>query len=342
MPNQKRVHVHIVESGTSAGDDPVQLGACVINGLPGNLPVASPIEVTISYDEQARVHVAARDVASGQIAKTEIVRKENLRQTREIRQTTDIAMVDARNQSGARVSQSGAKPHEVQSTSAVPGHAPPGVGAPPRRAATLPAKLPQKSASAAGVKRLESADRPVPLCNRCGEPLNVRGLCAHCGGRSPAPPAKRRARAAGDATAATKTRRQTSGAAPQPPGKRRDGGAHKIAVPPLNEAEALDLDTTKGRAKKPAVSGEPQPPPAPRELGGSSSAGVRPTPVIRSRPVRTSSGKSLSSHAPRVWLASSADAGLGSARRIEPFNPQACTCTISSTGRRRDCGTDSG
>ncbi len=76
--NQRRVHLHIVESGTS-GDHPfVELGACVIEDLPLNLPVNTPIEVTIRYDEQARVHVSARELASGKEARVSIVRLENV------------------------------------------------------------------------------------------------------------------------------------------------------------------------------------------------------------------------------------------------------------------------
>lgn len=75
-PDQRRVHLHIVESGTSAQATPVVLGACVIDDLPPNLPVASPVEVTIRYDEQARVHVSAVELRSGRVARTSIVRDE--------------------------------------------------------------------------------------------------------------------------------------------------------------------------------------------------------------------------------------------------------------------------
>lgn len=76
--NQRRVHLHIVESGTSDEQPFVELGACVIEDLPPNLPVNTPIEVTIRYDEQARVHVSARELASGKEARTSIVRQENV------------------------------------------------------------------------------------------------------------------------------------------------------------------------------------------------------------------------------------------------------------------------
>ena len=63
--NQRRVHLHIVESGTSDEKPAVKLGACVVDDLPPGLPAATPIEVTIRYDEQARVHVSAVEQKSG-------------------------------------------------------------------------------------------------------------------------------------------------------------------------------------------------------------------------------------------------------------------------------------
>ena len=76
--NQRRVHLHIVESGTSTELPFVELGACIVEDLPPNLPVNTPIEVTIRYDEQARVHVSAREMASGKEARVSIVRLENV------------------------------------------------------------------------------------------------------------------------------------------------------------------------------------------------------------------------------------------------------------------------
>ncbi|MCA9054058.1 MAG: Hsp70 family protein, partial [Planctomycetaceae bacterium] len=76
--DQRRVHLHIVESGTSDDKPPVKLGACIVDDLPTGLPAATPIEVTIRYDEQARVHVSAIELNSGRSARTSIVREENL------------------------------------------------------------------------------------------------------------------------------------------------------------------------------------------------------------------------------------------------------------------------
>ena len=77
-PNQQRVHLKIVESGTKADEQYVELGTFIIEDLPPNLPENSQIKVTISYDEQARVHVSATDVTSGKQASTEIVREKSV------------------------------------------------------------------------------------------------------------------------------------------------------------------------------------------------------------------------------------------------------------------------
>ena len=42
--------------------------AAAVDELPANLPVGSPIEVTIRYDAQARVHVEAKELVSGKTA----------------------------------------------------------------------------------------------------------------------------------------------------------------------------------------------------------------------------------------------------------------------------------
>jgi len=76
---QKRVRLVIIESGAGTSEPFVRLGDCVVDGLPPNLPEGSEIAVSIKYDEQARVHVSAKDVTSGRRAEAEIVRAENLK-----------------------------------------------------------------------------------------------------------------------------------------------------------------------------------------------------------------------------------------------------------------------
>ncbi len=251
VPNQKRVQVHIVESGTSDDDDPIELGACVIQQLPADLPAASLIEVTIRYDAEARVHVSARDVTSGQVATAEIVRPENLVKTPEP-QASEVTLVDAGRQSGARVSTAGAKPSQLQSTSIVP---------------CAPKTVQPKQT--AGSRRLATSDRPLPLCNACGELLNARGLCPHCGANPPAPQRKRRpvvpagGQKAGKVPtpgdSVVKTRRQG-----QPPA----GPAGRPAVvsgpvPPLHDEDVLELTPPKPRTPAKGIPVPPQTPAVP-------------------------------------------------------------------------------
>lgn len=164
VPNQKRVHLTIIESGTSPEQPPVQLGSCVIDSLPPDLPEDSRIEVTIRYDAQARVHVSARDVASGKEASTEIIRQENLVPQLETPRGDDVAIVAGTKPAGRAA---------ATSSSALP---------PDRPAGPRPVPL---------AASLEHASQPVPLCNVCGEPLDPRGRCKSCGtatGAKPRPP----------------------------------------------------------------------------------------------------------------------------------------------------------
>jgi molecular chaperone DnaK len=79
VKNQKRVRLVIVESGAGTNEPYVTLGDCVVDALPPNLPEGSEVAVTIRYDEEAKVHVSARDLTSGNQAEAEIVRAENLK-----------------------------------------------------------------------------------------------------------------------------------------------------------------------------------------------------------------------------------------------------------------------
>ena len=78
VDHQTRVHVQIVESGAGADRPPTVLGDCQITDLPADLPEGTEIEVTISYDHQARVHVSAQEPVSGLRAEIEIIRQENI------------------------------------------------------------------------------------------------------------------------------------------------------------------------------------------------------------------------------------------------------------------------
>ena len=95
IKNQQRVRLQIIESGTSPDARHVDLGTCQIDELAPNLPEGSEIAVTITYDEQARVHVAAEEVTSGKKATAEIEREENVtsQPITEQRADTDLAMI---------------------------------------------------------------------------------------------------------------------------------------------------------------------------------------------------------------------------------------------------------
>ncbi|MFO1006381.1 MAG: Hsp70 family protein [Planctomycetaceae bacterium] len=266
--NQRRVHLHIVESGTS-GDQPfVELGACIVEDLPPNLPVNTPIEVTIRYDEQARVHVSARELASGKAARVSIIRPENvisqtlpdlpppqsaptaveipakLRGPKDKAKAKPVASVfqpahsvppagtpvkdrvptknDPSRTAPAKqvvVKRSTPAPSEVEISDVIqtpsPSSASRRPAAPPsppvKSGRAIPAatvskplspakpipssKPPTKTTRTNSLQRrtLERAERPLPLCNKCGE-LLVRNQCPSCRQetsgkkRSPQPP----------------------------------------------------------------------------------------------------------------------------------------------------------
>ena len=77
VDNQTTVRVRIVESGAGPDRPFMELGDCRITGLPSGLKEGSQVEVTISYDAQARVHVSARELQSNLSAEVEILRQEN-------------------------------------------------------------------------------------------------------------------------------------------------------------------------------------------------------------------------------------------------------------------------
>ena len=75
---QSHVTINVMEGDAP---DPAAcsfLGKCRIDGLPDDLPKGSPIQVTYSFDEQGRVHVAARDTTGGREATIRIQRKAGL------------------------------------------------------------------------------------------------------------------------------------------------------------------------------------------------------------------------------------------------------------------------
>ncbi len=198
IPNQRRVNLHIVESGTVADQRYVELGTCIVEDLPKNLPEQSLVEVTITYNEQARVEVTAKDVTSGKQAQTVIVRQENVvaKKPSSEKPAAPVADEDAQAAwtSPSLKASSGvtAKPTATNPNRERHGTAP----TVPQKPATVPASAtkpaqpsarPAQSQTIAGPKsalsgpRLEESSQPIPLCNECGEALNFKGLCPACG-----------------------------------------------------------------------------------------------------------------------------------------------------------------
>lgn len=145
--NQRRAHLYVVESGTAADAQYVELGTCVVDPLPPGLPEGSEIEVTIRYDEQARVHVSAKEMKTGQVAHSEIVRPENL--------LVSTISEESRDADIAVKGRAGHKP--ILSPAAI----------------TQPVSL-------APAPDDEAFDEPIPVCDDCGEALDNRGKCPKC------------------------------------------------------------------------------------------------------------------------------------------------------------------
>lgn len=289
VEDQRRVHLHIVESGTTDDAPPVKLGACLIEDLPPGLPLATPIEVTIRYDEQARVHVSARELRSGRSARTSIVREENLiALSAEQMQRADVALMP-----GASAPTSAPLPRPAPRTGRVsptstfrpaepsrkkgekelpplpssePHPAPHSVApAPlPTTTAVPPASKPRPAAKPRGTVRpttagkslfvpsVEKADRPIPLCDQCGEPFDAKGVCTGCGAKAKAskPPA-----AAARGTAARPSARGRAASAARPPVK--PAARAPLALP--------DTEELGSAARPPARRSVTPPPPLPSQ-----------------------------------------------------------------------------
>jgi molecular chaperone DnaK len=162
IPNQRRVHLVIVESGTSEDQPYVVLGDCRIDGLPPNLPEGSKIDVTISYDPQAKVHVAAKDHASGKSAHTEILRQENI-----VAQLTSDPRL-ASSDSVVLADKTGANPFKKISPSA--------------SSEQIPTTL---SGDKWDAFFDETPSKAIAVCTQCGRPLDEHGTCPQCAAKAP-------------------------------------------------------------------------------------------------------------------------------------------------------------
>jgi len=135
------------------------------------LPEGSELAVTIRYDEEAKVHVSAKELKSGKQAATEIIRKDTAVNQLEVNAAKEEEPVELE-----EVGQQ--KPVVVEKQNPIKTPESPK----PKSVPTPKSPPPIKSVP----DKLDRADRPVPLCNRCGEPLNSKGACPSCGSLSDA------------------------------------------------------------------------------------------------------------------------------------------------------------
>lgn len=261
--NQRRVHLRIVESGTAADSQFVELGTCQIEPLPENLPEGTEIEVTISYDEQARVHVNAKVLKTGQVAHTEIVRPENMVMKTLSEETKEEEGTEANVKSTPAVK---SVPETAKSTApaakappvAVPAAKPPVEASRPKSGApslaTRPIPSPKSipSPRPARPAELEDSSQPVPLCNKCGEPLDAKGNCTRCRTAAPAKaegPAAKPSRPV-PSMSTSRTTISKSGTIP---------------VPPLpDDDDILEIGSKPPVVKKPAAQAGPAAQPKPK------------------------------------------------------------------------------
>ncbi len=282
VENQKRVHLHIIESGARPELPYVTLGNCVIEDLPPNLKRDSEIAVTIRYDESARVHVSAKDVTSGKEASTELIRTENLL-AREIDDSKDDLRIELGEESVSNSAEQTMIQKHRPLVNAKPSSKP---IEPPRK----PVEPPRKPASATAPPArqatsrpldLDSADIPIALCNKCGEALNARGVCTDCEAKAntarrpasqpPAKPGVKSPPAAGP----------SGGPQPAPKSPAQGGVSRPSAPKPMDDDEIIDLFNPADSVYVVRPPSETKPTPKPA---------AKPTPRPAPRPVPPPSG----------------------------------------------------
>lgn len=250
VDRQTKVHVRIVESGTAPGTPHTVLGDCLISDLPPDLPEGSQVEVTISYDRQARVHVSARELRSGISAEAEVLRKENmaaqLQEDVDLQQSghggsqspvqppargLDSAAPDARKQprppSGSSSANSTADaekrkaaaqrrkggPVDKSNRSEIPAAQKPAEERTLSEEWRLVSERLDDFARQPQRPSIDDAQQPVLLCNDCGTPVSTGGRCAACRKARRDRSARRRSKASGQKPG---TRRPSS---ERPPGR---------------------------------------------------------------------------------------------------------------------------
>jgi len=251
VDNQTRVHVRIVESGAGADRPPTVLGDCQITDLPPDLPEGTEIEVTISYDHQARVHVSAREPISGLRAEAELIRQENL--NAQLQEKPEVAAGLVAMAADKKIVSENTPAVEIKNVAAT-------VNTLAVKAKTITPTA-SKKASAANPEldaltelsnifadgELVIEEQPVLLCNDCGSPLLGNGRCSNCSKAQLKPQSNANRKAAAQNAAASgkrvKGKPASSSSAPKSvpsTGRRSTSAAKKTPTDP-NEAEFWDL-----------------------------------------------------------------------------------------------------
>jgi molecular chaperone DnaK len=78
IENQQRVRVKVLQGEAHQADACIHIGECWIEGLPANLPKASPIQVRCGCGSNGLIDVMALDMTSGKMARAEIHRSSGL------------------------------------------------------------------------------------------------------------------------------------------------------------------------------------------------------------------------------------------------------------------------
>ena len=297
--NQRRVHLRIVESGTAADSQYVELGTCQVDPLPENLPEGTEIEVTISYDEQARVHVDAKVLKTGQVAHTEIVRPENMivkalsEGAEDAEEAAEVAVKSTPAVKATPTARASTSTREAPIALAKP-VAPVSGAAPSKVSSDGPGKLKSSAPSSLGPKPIpkpvtpakpgrssdiDDSSQPVPLCNKCGEALDARGICTACKGavattgKGPAP---KPVRPVSSSSSAGKSTISKSGSIPVPPLPDDDDIIELGSKPQTPVRKPAGSPAPGSGLPKPKAKAPPLPPMAGMQKPGSTSAAPKP------------------------------------------------------------------
>ena len=185
VDHQTRVHVKIVESGAGPGKPHTILGDCMITDLPTDLSEGSEVDVTISYDHEARVHISAKERLSGLSAEARLVRPENI--SGQLQKTT------ATQPENTTATQPPTPTPTPVTTESIPEEETPSIDS---NASMSINQLNAEIASLSGQFQVVPTDpleseQPIALCNFCAEPLHRKGHCTKCGKTSKSAAKKR-------------------------------------------------------------------------------------------------------------------------------------------------------